>query len=96
MESDPQKARVQPLPTTVSTLIGDDAVLLDMMSSTYFELNAVGARLWTLSQQGLTVGEMTARLLEEFEIPASRDVQADIALFVEELRSLGLVRVNPT
>jgi len=84
--------KIEPMPSTVSTMVGDVAILLDMSSATYYELNSVGARIWSLSQMSLGLGEIWTRLLVEFDVE-EKALQDDTAHFVDELTALGLARI---
>jgi hypothetical protein len=47
----------------------DNAVMLDVVSGSYYGLNAVAARIWELlAERPMTIGEICARLCEEFEV----------------------------
>ncbi|MES2785446.1 MAG: PqqD family protein [Pseudomonadota bacterium] len=70
--------------------VGGELVILDLRSSTYFGLDAVGARIWQLLAQGLALNEIAERMSQEFEI-SSADVQRDILALVESLAANGLI-----
>ena len=57
--------------------VGDEVVILDLDSGTYFGLDAVGSRLWELIAGHHTVGEALETMLEEYDVTADvldRDV----------------------
>ena len=69
------------------------AVLLDLASGTYFGLDPVGTRLWELATEGKTLGDIQARMLDEFEVEAAvlrRDLQA----LLERLVASGLIALS--
>jgi hypothetical protein len=74
----------------MSRRLGDDCVMLDLESGTYFGLDPVGARVWELLSDGKSVEEVCAILSDEYD--ASRElIESDVALLVKELADNGLV-----
>ena len=74
----------------MSRELGDDCVMLDLASGTYFGLDPVGARLWQLLGEGRTVAEACDVLAAEYE--AGRDeIEADVGELLESLAAQGLV-----
>jgi hypothetical protein len=67
--------------------VGGETVLLEMVSGTYFGLDAVGARVWHLIEDGNTsLSEACDRIGTEYEVPRDvleQDVLALAAKFVE-------------
>jgi len=63
--------RVRPHPEVVDTTLDEgEVVLLHLESKTYYSLNPTGERIWQGLKQGLTLKEISRRLLEEFEVDA--------------------------
>ena len=72
--------------------VGDETVILDLASGTYFGLDPVGARIWELLGEGKTLGEVCDQMLDEFEV--SRDeLERDTLRLTQELADQGLVTV---
>ena len=69
-----------------------ESVLLDLASGTYFGLNEVGTRLWTLLSKDESLATATAALLQEFEVPRET-LLADVHKIVMEMQSKGLLRI---
>ena len=69
-----------------------ETVILDIDSGTYFGLDEVGTRVWQLLAQGLTLAEICAVLIAEFEVPRET-VERDLAALTDELLSHNLVTV---
>jgi hypothetical protein len=65
----------------VSRNIGDEAVILG--GATYYGLNAVGARVWSLIQEPRTVGDVCAAITAEYDVEPARCRREVIALLVE-------------
>lgn len=70
--------------------LGDEAVLLDPASGSYFGLNEVAARILHLTQEETTVSAVVDRLVEEFDVSRER-LTADVLAFVADLESRGLI-----
>lgn len=82
------------IPTQVmARQVGDEAVILDLGSGTYFGLDPVGARTWQLIGEGLTISEICEQLLAEYEV-ARVDLERDVGALIDELRSRGLVSTS--
>jgi hypothetical protein len=73
--------------------LGGEAVILDLASSTYFGLDAVGTRLWALLQQDPHVQRACAQLLEEFAVDAAQ-LERDVEDLLQQLAVAGLVQLE--
>lgn len=62
----------------------DQAILLDIDSGDFFQLNKSAARIWNLVEQPISFADLCASLEEKFEIGAA-DCRLDVAHFVGEL-----------
>jgi len=69
-----------------------ESVLLDLASGTYFRLNEVGTRLWTLLGQDGSLEKAAAALQEEYEVSPEK-LQADLVGLLGQMQEKGLVRV---
>jgi hypothetical protein len=80
-------------PHAVSRAVGDETVILDLASSRYFGLDSVGARIWTLFDEGKSFGETCDMLLGEYEVGRDR-LEADLRELVAKLLERQLIEVN--
>jgi hypothetical protein len=72
--------------------VDDETVLLDLATGTYFGLDPVGGRAWSLLGSGKCLAEVCDVLIEEFEV--TRDVlERDVVALVEQLLERKLVTV---
>lgn len=74
--------------------VGDETVILDLATGTYFGLDEVGGRIWQLLAQGKTVGEVVATLVGEYEADASV-IEQDLLQLMAELERRQLVQRAP-
>ena len=70
--------------------VGDETVILDLASGTYFGLDPIGARIWQLIGEGKALGEICEALLAEYEV-SSEQLQGDLERLLQELGSKGLI-----
>jgi len=93
--------RVTAAADVMSRQVGDETVILDLASGTYFGLDSVGARMWraltetrgTEGTQGRTLAEACDLLLAELEV--SRDVlERDVLALAERLLEQKLLQVT--
>ena len=81
------------IPTQVmARRVGDETVILDLASGTYFGLDPVGARIWQLMTEGKTLAEVCATMLAEYEV-TREDIERDVLRLAEELRAKQLISV---
>ena len=73
--------------------LGDEAVLLDPDTGTYFGLNEVAARILELAAAETTVDRIIKALLDEYDVDRAR-LEMDVSTFVEDLESKGLLDVR--
>jgi hypothetical protein len=72
--------------------MGGSAVLVHLESNRIFELNATGARVWSLLEQGLGRADICARLQEEFQV-SDTDVAETVDALLESLEREHLIGV---
>lgn len=79
--------------TVLSTLLDDEAVLLNLETGEYFGLNEVGMSLWRLLSAGQSLEAARTELLETYDVD---DVvlQADLEALVKELVRHKLVMIS--
>ena len=70
-----------------------EGVLLNLATGTYFGLNTTGTRVWHLVQDGKTLDEVVAALVDDFQVSVET-ATADVAALLDELAAKGLVSVE--
>lgn len=77
----------------VARQVGDETMLLDLVSGTYFGLDPVGGRFWELLETGNTPTKARDVLLEEFDVePAVLD--RDLSSLIEQLSNQRLIETT--
>ncbi|MBI4703907.1 MAG: PqqD family protein [Deltaproteobacteria bacterium] len=74
----------------LSRILDGEAVLLDLRDGAYYGLNEPGSRIWELLATGMTVGELRARMLAEFDVDEAT-LRRDLEELLGELTRRGLV-----
>ena len=77
-------------PHVMSRLVGDETVLLDLESGIYFGLDGVGKRIWAAIGEGLTLGEIAAAIVSEYDVEEDQ-AQTDVINFARDLIERGLL-----
>lgn len=70
----------------------DEAILLDIDSGYFFQLNKSAARIWSLVEQPKSFSDLCSDLQTSFDV-ASGECREDVAGFVADLQDRGLLTV---
>jgi len=76
----------------VSADLSGEAAILNLKTSTYFGLNAVGSSIWKLIQEPKTVKEIRDAILEEFDVEPDR-CEHDVLELLQALSTHGLIEI---
>ncbi|MGZ4926380.1 MAG: PqqD family peptide modification chaperone [Halobacteriota archaeon] len=76
----------------VSADLGGEAVILNLESGIYYELDPVGARIWKLIQEPRRVREVRDALLEEYDVDGERS-EKGLIMVLTELARKGLLDI---
>jgi Coenzyme PQQ synthesis protein D (PqqD) len=68
----------------VAREVGDEVVILDLETGTYYGLDRIGARIWSLLSAGRTLDEVRQAILAEYEVERSR-LESDIDRLLVQL-----------
>lgn len=79
-------------PATASRVFGGEAVVITPAQNTVRMFNAVGSRIWELSDGEHTVDEIAEVLTVEYAITTDA-AQESVGRFVEELLNKGLLEL---
>ena len=70
--------------------IGDETILLNLQTGTYFGLDIVGSRFLELLEQDGELAVVLRTMVEEFDVKPET-LEGDILRLSEEMRSKGLL-----
>ena len=76
--------------TIVARQVGDEMVLLDLDSGTYFTLNGTGAFIWNQVVAGAPRKAIADGIVEHWEVELA-EADIDINEFLTEMVGLGLL-----
>ena len=80
-------------PSVVVRNLGEEMVILNLVSGTYFGLDPVGARIWELIGEDKTLAEVCEVILEEYDV--SREaLERDTLKLVEDLLAKELISAS--
>jgi Coenzyme PQQ synthesis protein D (PqqD) len=89
----PFNSRVQvPADVLVSQLEGE-SVILNLKTESYFGLDDVGARMWTVVTASRSIQAGYVRLTEEYSVDPER-LREDLATLLEQLVEQGLLQIQ--
>lgn len=77
---------------TLTSLLGNGTVVMNMDDASYHELNLTGTRLWALLDEPIVVSELCNTLTTEFAVSEEQCLQ-DIYRFVENAMTQDLVEI---
>ena len=77
----------------VSSDPGGEAAILNLKSGVFYDLDNVGARIWSLMQRPRTVTEIRDVLLEEYDVEPER-CERDLLVLLDQLTAENLIKVQ--
>jgi hypothetical protein len=87
------ESRVAISDDVVSRDLEGEAVILNLESGTYFGLDPVGTRIWSILREDGSLRRAFDVVLQEYDV-APEKLEGDILRLVKELRAKGLVRLS--
>jgi hypothetical protein len=84
---------IAPSPDVVGRVVGGELVLLDLESATYFGLNEVGSRMWTLMGELDSLRQVCDAVSREYDVPRVQ-LERDVLALAHELHGKGLLHVT--
>ena len=79
-------------PEQISVELAEEAVILSTKSEVYYGLDEVGARIWHLLKEPMTVQNLLDAILQEFDATADQ-CEPDLLELLDDLRSKSLVEI---
>ncbi len=74
-------------------MVSEHGLVFDPRTGEQFQLNASGLEIWRLLGEGLTLGEVSAQLVQRYGIEPERAAGA-VSRLVAALRDAGLARLR--
>ena len=73
--------------------VGNEAVILDIQSGYFFQLNRTAALVWGLLETQISVGDLCAKMAEAHSVDPAicRD---DVMEFIADMRERGLIAIT--
>ncbi|QNQ10013.1 PqqD family protein [Sphingomonas alpina] len=80
-------------PTLIAADVADEAILLDVDSGYFFQLNKTAARIWNLVEEPSTLSDLYVQLEKVFAVDAAT-CRREAAEFVVQMRDRGLLVID--
>ncbi len=77
-------------PSVVFTELDDGAVLLNLDTKYYYNLNETGLRIWQIMEESQDLTEIADKLSNEYEVEEER-AMASVAKLMKDLEKDGLI-----
>ena len=77
-------------PDAACAAVEDGAVVLNMRTKRYYSLNQTGAMVWRLMEDDLTVEEIIARIVGQYDVD-DEEAARTVAVLLDELTAEALV-----
>lgn len=72
--------------------VADDAILLDIDSGYFFQLNRTGAKIWAFVEAPQTMGALRAHMAARYKVDVE-ECRRDVTEFVADLIERGVLEV---
>jgi hypothetical protein len=93
MDAISRNSRLKAAPDVLFSQVGDESVLLDLASGTYYSLDPVGTLVWAEIARGETAGGIHLCLIGQFS-EDSDVIWADLVALITDLTAKGLVTIQ--
>lgn len=90
-----KKGPFLPSDQVLSQEVNGETVLLDLESESYFGLDSVGTRIWTMLNEGRELAEMIDVLIQEYEVERET-LEQDVNELLASLLEAGLIKSERT
>ncbi len=77
----------------VSSNVGDEAVILDLSEGTYFSLDSIGAHIWKLIQEPITLNQLIDQLTKDYQVDRVT-CKEDVVVLLREMYENNLIEVE--
>lgn len=77
----------------VAADVADEAILLDIETGYFFQLNLTGARIWALLEAPMTLDQLCTRMGEHFRVDPET-CRSDVTEFVADLLDRHVLKID--
>jgi hypothetical protein len=70
-----------------------EVVILDLKSGIYYGLDAVGARIWTLLEEPVSLDAIRQTIMSEYDVD-TETCASDVLSFLTQMHDVGLVEIT--
>jgi len=77
----------------VSSILGQEAVILHLGKGEYYGLNEVGAVIWELLQKPISAGQIASEVARRFEV-TDKQSRSDVLHLLNRLREANLIEIK--
>jgi hypothetical protein len=82
--------RVSVAPDVLFRVVGEEGVLLNLITARYLGLNPVGTRMWNVLSGASSIQAAYDELIEEYEVEPAQ-LRADLVEFIDQLLGQKLI-----
>lgn len=82
--------RLVPSADAATSAVGDETVILHLVNGTYYGLDEIGTRIWTMLKDEVAPPEICRLLADEYGIDQAI-IEADARRFLSDLEAQGIV-----
>jgi len=73
--------------------VGDEAVILDIQSGYFFQLNRTAAGIWALLESPISAGALCEKMAEAHSVDPAI-CRGDVIEFIADMRDRGLIAIG--
>jgi coenzyme PQQ synthesis protein D (PqqD) len=77
----------------VSCDLAGEAAIVNLKNGVYYGLDPVGARIWNLAREPITLAQILDALVRDYEVDRLT-LESDVRHFVRQLAEQGLVEIS--
>lgn len=77
----------------VWTKLGEEVVILNSTTGTYFGLDPVGSRIWCLMAEEKPLDEVVGTVLSEYQVDETQ-VRSDLGELIDKFAEFSLVKIS--
>jgi hypothetical protein len=82
-------------PNVIHETVDGETIIINLLTGRYYSLQATGAQIWSLIQQGASPGEMAVYMSRRYE-NTGEEMAEVVGLFLAQLLAEDLIRAEPT